>query len=221
MKRTKNLMALFMLLFLCSWSAEPSAPIKVSGIVKSAADGNPLPGVAVSVKGSRQGVTTNFDGKFELEVPSEKSVLVFSFVGFVNQEEKVGQKRFFEVSLAEDVRALQEVVVMGGKPNRKIRIRGMSRSVTEDLSIDLESKEAVRHNTEEYATIHENIFLEAVKNPLSTFSIDVDNASYSNMRRYILNGQQPPKDAVRIEEMINYFTYEYPQPKEEHPILFP
>ncbi|MEZ5043379.1 MAG: VWA domain-containing protein [Saprospiraceae bacterium] len=70
--------------------------------------------------------------------------------------------------------------------------------------------------TEEYDIIRENEFLEAQQQPLSTFSIDVDNASYSNIRRY-LDYQLPPVDAVRIEEMINYFTYDYPQPKGEHP----
>jgi Ca-activated chloride channel family protein len=72
-------------------------------------------------------------------------------------------------------------------------------------------------NTEEYGRIVENEFLEPRNNPLSTFSIDVDTASYSNLRRFISQGQLPPKDAVRIEEMINYFKYQYPQPTGEHP----
>ena len=55
------------------------------------------------------------------------------------------------------------------------------------------------------------------ENPLSTFSIDVDTASYSNVRRFIENGSLPPKDAVRVEEMINYFSYDYPQPKDNLP----
>ena len=61
-------------------------------------------------------------------------------------------------------------------------------------------------NTEGYSTIHENGFKDVLHNPLSTFSIDVDKASYSNIRRFINMGQLPPKDAVRIEEMINYFS---------------
>jgi Ca-activated chloride channel family protein len=65
---------------------------------------------------------------------------------------------------------------------------------------------------ERYAEITENPFLEASRAPLSTFSIDVDTASYANVRRYLNNGQLPPKDAVRIEELINYFEYDYPQP---------
>ncbi|MCK5081380.1 MAG: von Willebrand factor type A domain-containing protein, partial [Candidatus Omnitrophica bacterium] len=67
-------------------------------------------------------------------------------------------------------------------------------------------------NTEEYAHMYESSFLEVQHNPLSTFSIDVDTTAYSNIRRFLTQGQLPPADAVRIEEMINYFSYDYPQP---------
>ena len=70
---------------------------------------------------------------------------------------------------------------------------------------------------ESYSEIKENHFKSTVSSPLSTFSIDVDKASYSNIRRMINNGQKVPKDAVKIEEMINYFDYNYPQPEDEHP----
>ena len=72
-------------------------------------------------------------------------------------------------------------------------------------------------NTEEYKPIYDNNFQNAVNNPLSTFSIDVDTASYSNLRRFINNGKLPPADAVRTEELINYFSYEYQQPQGEQP----
>jgi Ca-activated chloride channel family protein len=72
-------------------------------------------------------------------------------------------------------------------------------------------------NTEQYDFITDNTFQPVNKNPLSTFSIDVDTASYSNMRRFISSGQLPPPDAVRIEELINYFTYDYPQPSGNDP----
>ncbi len=57
------------------------------------------------------------------------------------------------------------------------------------------------------------------ENPLSTFSIDVDTASYANIRRFLESGSLPPKDAVRIEEMINYFSYDYPQPNDGAAVL--
>ncbi|WP_354669346.1 vWA domain-containing protein [Flavobacterium johnsoniae] len=72
-------------------------------------------------------------------------------------------------------------------------------------------------NTESYAGLEENPFESPLKAPLSTFSIDVDNASYTNIRRFINEGQKVPKDAVRVEEMINFFKYKYPQPDGEHP----
>lgn len=70
---------------------------------------------------------------------------------------------------------------------------------------------------ESYAQINENKFEQALLNPLSTFSIDVDKAGYSNIRRLINNGQNIKSGAVKIEEMVNYFDYDYPQPKGKHP----
>jgi len=72
-------------------------------------------------------------------------------------------------------------------------------------------------NTESYDKIKENEFVSVISNPLSTFSVDVDRASYSNIRRFLENNQLPPQDAVRIEEMINYFEYYYPLPKDDSP----
>lgn len=72
-------------------------------------------------------------------------------------------------------------------------------------------------NDENYAKLSENTFEKVTLNPLSTFSIDVDKAGYSNVRRLINNGQKINVDAVKIEEMVNYFDYEYDQPADEHP----
>lgn len=74
-----------------------------------------------------------------------------------------------------------------------------------------------KYNTEDYDNIVENKFLAATQNPLSTFSIDVDEAAYSNVRRYLQNGSVPPAGAVRIEEMINYFDYSYTKPVNSEP----
>lgn len=72
--------------------------------------------------------------------------------------------------------------------------------------------ESAQFNTEEYGHFEENPFFRPGDQPLSTFSIDVDRASYANVRRFLTSGQRPPRDAVRIEEMVNYFTYDYPDP---------
>jgi Ca-activated chloride channel family protein len=72
-------------------------------------------------------------------------------------------------------------------------------------------------NTEQYDHIAENDFHVAVNDPLSTFSIDVDTASYSIVRRFLDSNRLPRKGAVRLEELVNYFTYDYPQPEKEDP----
>ncbi len=82
---------------------------------------------------------------------------------------------------------------------------------------DGEELPIANNNTEEYDRIYENPFLLATENPQSTFSIDVDVASYANVRRFLTDNTLPPPDAVRIEEMVNYFSYDYPAPEGEHP----
>jgi Ca-activated chloride channel family protein len=101
--------------------------------------------------------------------------------------------------------------VVGGVPGGVIGGGGMP------VAESLPSVADQEMNTEEYGRIAENPFLEATRNPLSTFSIDVDRASYSNVRRFLRDGQKPPRDAVRIEEMVNYFTYDYPEPPAGQP----
>ncbi|HRC58733.1 MAG TPA: von Willebrand factor type A domain-containing protein, partial [Kofleriaceae bacterium] len=73
------------------------------------------------------------------------------------------------------------------------------------------------HDTEAYARIDDNPFRQVSTAPLSTFAADVDTASYSNLRRFLRQGRVPPKDALRIEELINYFSYDYPMPKAGEP----
>ncbi|MDR2954834.1 MAG: VWA domain-containing protein, partial [Prevotella sp.] len=71
---------------------------------------------------------------------------------------------------------------------------------------------------EKYKEYDENPFLEVKENPISTFSVDADGAAYANMRRYVNLGQLPPKQSVRIEEFINYFTFNYPEPTDDESI---
>ncbi|BBM84960.1 vWA domain-containing protein [Candidatus Uabimicrobium amorphum] len=79
------------------------------------------------------------------------------------------------------------------------------------------NKQQPEHNTEDYNHIVENPFIKVSDDPLSTFSIDVDTASYANVRRFLNRNSMPPKDAVRLEEMINYFSYDYPAPNDDTP----
>jgi Ca-activated chloride channel family protein len=111
------------------------------------------------------------------------------------------------------------------KPMEKARIGAgagagagyMAQPSTQALVITQPQPGEREHNTEEYGEIDENPFEAATQKPLSTFSIDVDTASFSNVRRFLSMQQMPPRDAVKIEELVNYFTYEYPAPTGNHP----
>ncbi len=198
----------------------------ITGKVTSAEDGSELPGVNVVLKGTNRGTTTNATGDYSLVVPAKGGTLVFSFVGLQILEQKIGESDIVNVKLQQDVSRLDEVVVVGYGAHEKKALTGSVTTVRRAKSkhgdssaqpqMDYELQEPA-WNTEEYDGISENIFHDAMRNPLSTFSIDVDAASYSNVRRFINNGQRPPKDAVRIEEMINYFDYDYEQPTGDDP----
>jgi len=93
-------------------------------------------------------------------------------------------------------------------------LSGLNTSASEQIPMSAQPLPADR---EGYAFVQENPFQKVADHPLSTFSIDVDAASYSNARRFLNGGSMPPEDAVRIEEFINYFKYSYPEPQGEHP----
>jgi Ca-activated chloride channel family protein len=136
-----------------------------------------------------------------------------------------------ELSLNESTSPSEELAVAAAKPAPPVanflatdRLQRFAGNATSDIvGISKEHfKGRLRRqkgdfNTAAYDHIVENPFLDARSNPLSTFSIDVDTASYSNIRRFINEGSLPPKDAVRVEEMINYFAYDYAQPTDDKP----
>ncbi|HRN40859.1 MAG TPA: von Willebrand factor type A domain-containing protein, partial [Vicingus sp.] len=117
----------------------------------------------------------------------------------------------------EEKAAEQSIIPMKSRAKKNYTAQDVLPSSVSTISGNSQYSYTENFNTEAYSSITENDFKNALLNPLSTFSIDVDAASYSNVRRFITNGQNPPADAVRIEEMINYFNYDYPQPKDEHP----
>jgi Ca-activated chloride channel family protein len=105
----------------------------------------------------------------------------------------------------------------GAEEYELVRAPKTEASATMIIERDIPREPKPQHNTDEYNKIEDNPFKSAQKEPLSTFSIDVDNASYSQIRYNIERGELPQKDVVRIEEMINYFDYEYKEPTGEHP----
>ena len=107
------------------------------------------------------------------------------------------------------------VIHSSGQPGTsKIGVLGIEDKSDKDT---INNSGFFNESDEDYGMLVENAFESPKTAPLSTFSIDVDNASYTNIRRFINAGQKVPKDAVRVEEMVNFFKYQYPQPKDEHP----
>jgi len=195
----------------------------ITGIVKDSL--GPLPGVSIIVKGTTNGTQTDFDGKYSIVV-RKGDVLIYSFIGMKTVEKKVKSRNVINIEMKEDSLSLDEVVVVGYGANKVsktlsskvsgIRIRGISSIKSKNYSYKI-SKPQVEVSNDSYKEKNENVFKSPNYYPLSTFSIDVDKASYSNVRRMINNGQKIPKDAIKVEELINYFSYKYPQPTGDHP----
>ncbi|WP_337043305.1 VWA domain-containing protein [Emticicia sp. 17c] len=239
--KIKLLLLAFMLFF--GFTSENERTI--TGIIKAADDNSPLPGVLIQIKGTNDAAQTDANGKYSIKVTKSNNVLVFSFLGCITKEVPVPlKKNVLDVMLETDAKKLEEVIVTGYQ-SEQIKVRGLRFQVSKlmekkyqseqikvrgkalSVNMDFAASPALYGSTggrieqaEEYSTIEENIFHETNEMPVTTFSIDVDRASYSNLRRIINTGYLPPKDAVRIEEMINYFDYEYLQPEGKDPVRF-
>jgi len=191
----------------------------IKGMVEDATAKTPVMGAKISVIGTSNYVFTNTKGEFAIEALASNTLLI-EMKGYNSKRIKVGNQSYIKVRLAfimikeddlEGEITLMEVVA--GSPMQKSYAKRMRTGSYNTAPYDAYPN----WNTEEYATIHENDYKNPLNDPLSTFSIDVDAASYSNMRRYLMNGQTPPKDAVRIEELINYFNYDYPNAPTDAP----
>jgi Ca-activated chloride channel family protein len=226
MRRTLALLLPFIILLLAFRFGQEH---KVSGIV-SDEKGNPISNVSVQVKSSSTGTLTDKKGNYAITVSNDKAVLVFSVVGYNNKEVPVKSQVTINVKLTAAEQALNEVVVVGYGANydmsdravaapmtKSIHLQGRAAGISIQGTAGLYGSRSPAFNTEDYDNITENGFRKVTDDPLSTFSIDVDAASYSNIRRYLNNDQLPPAGAVRIEEMINYFRYDYARPKDNHP----
>lgn len=223
----KRLLILIVPILIVMVAFSPAKVITVTGQITDE-KGTPLPSVSVTVKGARTGVTAGKDGKYIITVSNANDVLVFSGPGLETHEEKIAGRSVINVTVKRNVIAGTEVVVTAIGMGRDRRDVGYGSKVYSPSGIvpgDMGSYYPSLVNDEEegdlsregYDHISENKFLKVSDNPLSTFSIDVDAASYSNVRRFLNQGQLPPAGAVRIEEMINYFHYSYPQPSNTDP----
>lgn len=195
---------------------------------------------------SQAKVTTDKKGQFTLSFDGKQAILYISLTGYKTDTLLVpfNQKGTLNIRLkpvpatADDIKlkdlehrvvmekpapapVMNEVVVKGYGAQKQVK-----RMSTADVTAIYGSSAmnytpsvvAYDHQTEDYSPVNENIFHAVTDQPLSTFSIDVDRASYSNIRRFLNNGDMPPADAVRVEEMINYFDYKYGNPTGDAPV---
>lgn len=186
--------------------------ITVTGIVTDAADGTSITGCSVVNNRSKSGAITDVNGRYSIQA-QKGDVLLFRFIGY-KEEKRVVESVKLDVKMKTDDVALEECVVVGYGTMKTKAVTGAYVAVCPTAMYDMDA----RMNTEEYGRIQENGFKSVADTPLSTFSIDVDPASYSNMRRFINRGELPPADAIRTEELVNYFSYDYPKPTGNDPV---
>lgn len=186
--------------------------ITVTGIVTDAADGTSITGCSVVNNRSKSGAITDVNGRYSIQA-QKGDVLLFRFIGY-KEEKRVVKSAKLDVKMKTDDVALEECVVVGYGTMKTKAMTGAYVAVCPTAMYDMDT----RMNTEEYDRIQENGFKSVADTPLSTFSIDVDPASYSNMRRFINRGELPPADAIRTEELVNYFSYDYSKPTGNDPV---
>lgn len=207
----------------------------------------PLPGANVLIKGTSTGTQTDFYGRYTIEAQigqqlvfsyvgfDTKEVKIKKageinvslsagaaleevvVTGYSSENDAIRKAKGYGIRRNKSYNSNLERKLQGKAAGVKVTnsnvgaspsfiIRGTSSNISNPVS-----------ENESYGRIEENIFKNVATAPLSTFSIDVDKAGYSNIRRMLNNGQKVPEDAVKIEEMVNYFAYDYPQPKGDAP----
>jgi Ca-activated chloride channel family protein len=192
----------------------PPTTGRIEGTVRDSA-GAPIANAQVIVVSRRWTAMSDSAGRYRLaDVPAGRYTVRASAVGFQSHEVPgvavtAGRVTPLDLTLTRSPVERRELTGLAAKPG-----------AVNEGDYQLKSRMAPAAepmNTENYAVIEESRFLPAGTNPRSTFSIDVDAASYTNVRRFLTAGQRPPKDAVRIEELLNYFRYDYPEPDGRDP----
>lgn len=203
--------------------------LTVNGAISNP-QGHPINKALVRAIPSGDTTTTDQNGQFLLQVQTPMTHLLIQHKAYLSQKVVLtGQQRIqvvlqpqVAIPIVEDAEVLEEAVMVQSMDmvhKRESKAAHVSGGVVASHQWQRPPPVPVDpFSNESYAEINENGYHYANAEPLSTFSIDVDRASYANVRRFLNLGQAPPKDAVRIEELINYFEYQYPSPKGKHPV---
>ena len=216
-------------------AGRPEPIAVITGRVVDSASSQPLGGVVVSVRETTLNVQTDPQGNYRLNVPVDSAtgrdlVMVVRRIGYQPATRALhvtAGTRTEHFALSASQVMLEQVVVTGTSNGARMSKKAIGANVMRRAGSaagsrrseeTAEVRDKDRGNTEGYDVIAENPFLTTASAPRSTFSIDVDHASYSNVRRFLRQGERPPRDAVRLEELINYFPYDLPAPRGEDPV---
>ncbi len=231
----KKYLTLLLLSCLVAFTASAQQVRVITGIVTDSLLKSPIPNAVIRVKGTDVLTATDKKGQFSLKTATGTLMLEVNASGYPVKEitvsagqnklkvqlvrlqpiDKRSNQYIMQDKAAPTNAALSEVVVVGYATQKRRNVTG---SVSSIRGNQMSYAPAPAYNTEDYSPINENIFHATTDQPLSTFSIDVDRASYSNVRRFLNQGMMPEPDAVRVEEMINYFDYQYKAPEGKDPV---
>jgi Ca-activated chloride channel family protein len=199
--------ALVLLLLVVFVNAAPVSQV-IRGVVVTD-DGLVLPGVTVTLDG-RDATVTDAQGRFAFRAAAGTHTVVAELSGFV----RVAQSVTVVAGTALDVQLTLKAAV-----SETITVTAEAATVHVSRAAMALNVLTKRHDsTAYYAPILEHDWKTAARERVTTFSIDVDGASYANVRRFLETNEPPPADAVRLEEMVNYFRYHYPEPANGQPV---
>lgn len=204
MKKIITLIPILALIVFTGFHNGQSAMLR--GTVTDASHSTPVQGVLVSVKKTNINTKTDKNGQYAIPRPSVGEEIEFRLSGYQTKLIKYTGQEKLDAKLNKALKGIEAQAL------NYLQETAAVNSIATRIVIMQQAPP-----TESYASVAEHRFVSPRLNPLSTFGIDVDAASYSNVRRFINQGQLPPPDAVRVEEMINYFQYDYPAPKEGEP----
>jgi Ca-activated chloride channel family protein len=216
MKRVAAFLVILIVVIGCTSSTSTQKGGEIRGIAQI--DGGPLPGATITLIGPSgpQAVVTGADGAYVFTGLQPGTYKVRAEMDGANTmvttlKLRAGRTIVSNVpmrfaSVAESITVTAAAPGMWSQEYG--RYTGAVRAIT---------KSGIEEPTPTFAAIQEHGFHEAAKEPVTTFSIDVDRASYAQVRRFLNEGDKPPADAVRIEELVNYFKYDYPQPRGPEP----
>jgi len=232
----KNLITLACIMLLGSFTGIKNQEGTLLGVVNNSENGKIITNATITVYKSKKLIaktSTGNTGDFKLLLSTGKYSVEVSAKGYQTKQLNIfigwrkatkikvhlEKARPITLDVVEEEEVLEDRAFIIKAPaaiayEKQARPMGMTAQASNSIYAE---ETHMAHNTEEYDVINENIFKDATTSPLSTFSVDVDKASYANVRRFLSQNQKPYKDAVRIEELINYFDYNYPQPTNGDP----